>query len=768
MNTDQMNTSGIEASDHVILIIDDDPNSLAILSEYLEECDYTVLIAEDGESGLVRAEYARPDLILLDIMIPEMDGYETCRRLKELESTRDIPVIFMTALAETEHKIRGFAAGAVDYVTKPFQREEIVARVSVHLHIRELTAGLRNANETLEKRVEERTAELRAMNEKLAQELAERKRAEEALKKIEWMLTRKPPSAEGQANPANDQGYGDLTTLNHGGLILSSIDRHVLRGIASEYLDLLDTSSAIYEKNGDYAFGIFSSRWCRMMDLASRTLCHSDDNASALASGKWLCHESCWTDCSRKAIDTGVPVEIECNGGIRLYSVPVFAGDEVIGAINFGYGDPPKDPEKLRLLAGSYALDFDELIREAGSYDTRPPFIIEMAKQRLQVSARLIGMLVERKLAEEELSRMNERFALAVSAAGLGVWDWDIRNNELAWDDMMYALYGITKGDFSGAYEAWLQGVHPDDRASSDELSKRARRGEQEYDTEFRVVWPDGGIHWLTAYGRIERDGDGTPLRMTGINFDITERKRAEAEHLAHIRFLENLDRVNRVIQGAIDLNQMMNDTLETTLQLFDCDRSWLFYPCDPDAQSFLVPMEIARPEYPGAGILNSDVPMPPDMALNLLETLESAGPVTFGIGTDRPVNKVSAEQFGVQSMLMVALYPKVGKPWAFGLHQCSYPRVWTSEEQRLFQEISRRLADTLTGLLSHRDLQESEEALRKLNEELEQRVSERTKELERRNHELEEMNKVFVGRELRMAELKKRIMELENQTGAP
>jgi len=241
-----------------------------------------------------------------------------------------------------------------------------------------------------------------------------------------------------------------------------------------------------------------------------------------------------------------------------------------------------------------------------------------------------------------------------------------------------------------------------------------------------------------------------------------TELNQAEAERLAHLKFLENLDRINRAIHGANDLNQMMNDTLETALSVFDCDRTWLFSPCDPDAQSFRVPMEITRPEYPGAGILNADVPMPPDMALNLRDVLESAGPVAFGIGTDKPINKVSVEQFGVQSMMMVALYPKTGKPWAFGLHQCSSPRVWTSEEQRLFLEISRRLADTLTGLLSLRDLQESDDALRKLNEELEQRVMERTKELERRNHELEQMNKAFVGRELKMVELKERIKELE------
>jgi len=125
--------------------------------------------------------------------------------------------------------------------------------------------------------------------------------------------------------------------------------------------------------------------------------------------------------------------------------------------------------------------------------------------------------------------------------------------------------------------------------------------------------------------------------------------------------------------------------------------------------------MEVAKPEYPGAGILNTDVPMPPDMAQNLREALESADPVTYIAGTGRPINQVSAEQFGVKSMMLAALYPQPGKPWAFGLHQCAYPRAWTAEDQRLFQEIGRRLADGLTGLLSHRDLQESEAKYRRI-----------------------------------------------------
>jgi PAS domain S-box-containing protein len=136
--------------------------------------------------------------------------------------------------------------------------------------------------------------------------------------------------------------------------------------------------------------------------------------------------------------------------------------------------------------------------------------------------------ITEQRKAEENLNRLYERFALATQTAQMGVWDWDISNNILVWDDQMYALYGIKKEDFGGAYESWLNGLHPDDRARSDELEKQALRGEREYDAEFRVVWPDGSIHILKANGHVFFGEDGKPLRMLGVNYDITERKQAE------------------------------------------------------------------------------------------------------------------------------------------------------------------------------------------------------------------------------------------------
>ncbi len=142
----------------------------------------------------------------------------------------------------------------------------------------------------------------------------------------------------------------------------------------------------------------------------------------------------------------------------------------------------------------------------------------------------VLRVRIERRRAEEGLRRMNERFALATRAGHLGVWDWDLEKNHLVWDDRMYELYGVRKEDFSGAYDAWLSGLHPDDRARNDEISRQAQRGEREYDVEFRVVWPNGSIHYLKAYGQFVRDENGRPLRMTGVNYDITDLKEAENE----------------------------------------------------------------------------------------------------------------------------------------------------------------------------------------------------------------------------------------------
>ena len=125
-----------------VLIVDDTPANLSVLLQCLGDAGHHVLVAEDGEEALELITRRTPDLVLLDVMMPGIDGFETCRLLKQNPAIADVPVIFMTALAETREKLQGFAAGAVDYITKPIQHEEALARVATHLSLRRLQRRL--------------------------------------------------------------------------------------------------------------------------------------------------------------------------------------------------------------------------------------------------------------------------------------------------------------------------------------------------------------------------------------------------------------------------------------------------------------------------------------------------------------------------------------------------------------------------------------------------------------------------------------------------
>ncbi len=190
-----LTTSGFnfqfDLKNHNILIVDDNPTNLSVIVDYLEDSGLNILVSQDGESSLKRAKYAKPGIILLDVLMPGIDGYETCRRLKSDPETQDIPIIFMTALSSTDDKVKGFEAGAVDYVTKPIQPAEVLARIQLHLQLRFMTRTLCRQNEVLTVEIEQRKAvqtRLRTSNLKLEQEAQERISAQQALKQLNLEL----------------------------------------------------------------------------------------------------------------------------------------------------------------------------------------------------------------------------------------------------------------------------------------------------------------------------------------------------------------------------------------------------------------------------------------------------------------------------------------------------------------------------------------------------------------------------------------------------
>ena len=206
-----------------ILVVEDTQASLRLLADILAKQGYCVRPASDGSLALKSVAAKVPDLILLDVKMPGMDGYEVCRRLKADERSTSVPIIFISAFSETDRKVKGFDAGGIDYITKPFEPEEVLARVRTHLRLREAEEALRNAQNTLEIRVKERTAELQASNRALRESEEKARRAFEEIDLLKSQLEMENAYLQKEVVEARAFGslVGQSAALRH---IVSQID----------------------------------------------------------------------------------------------------------------------------------------------------------------------------------------------------------------------------------------------------------------------------------------------------------------------------------------------------------------------------------------------------------------------------------------------------------------------------------------------------------------------------------------------------------------
>jgi PAS domain S-box-containing protein len=300
-----------------------------------------------------------------------------------------------------------------------------------------------------------------------------------------------------------------------------------------------------------------------------------------------------------------------------------------------------------------------------------------------------------------EAQRITHTGSLAFNAAG-----------NLYCSEELCRIWGFDPQQPPPDRETMLQRAHSQDRDRLREHALRAAHERKDYSQDVRIVLPDGTLRHVQVTGHPIFSPAGEFIEIVGTHVDVTERKRAEEERLAHVWFLEGMDRINRAVQGSNDLEKIMADVLDAALSIFRCDRAWLVYPCDPESATWRTVMERTRPEFPGAFALGVEFPMTPEVAHVHRLVWDATGTVRFGAGSNTPVPSDISEQFSVQSQILMAVYPKVDKPYIFGLDQCRYARVWTREEKQLFEAIGRRLTDTLTSLLMFRNLQESQAQL--------------------------------------------------------
>ena len=392
-------------------------------------------------------------------------------------------------------------------------------------------------------------------------------------------------------------------------------------------------------------------------------------------------------------------------GTCRGIAIPIGVNAEggVVAAASDRIGFPTETDQLLLGLAANHAAT---AFQNATLIHDRARAEAELRRARDALEATVAERTAELRRSEAYLAEA-QRLTHTGTAAVDGVTGEIIHSSA-----EHFRLYGFDPRDGVSSIEQFRQRVHPDDRAGWTEALARGISEGASVEGEFRVVPPGEPPKQLHAIVHPIFAASGQLKEMMGTVVDVTESRRAAEEHQAQLWFLESMDAIDRAIQGTSDLEQMMGDVLGTVLVIFGCDRAWLAYPCDPEADFLRVQAERTRPEYPGALDAGVEIPNEPEVAGVARSLLAADGPVRFDPESDCPLPAKLAERFDIKSIIAMAVYPKVDKPYAFGLHQCSRPRVWTPHEERLFHEIGRRLADALDTLLMFRNLHESQRKL--------------------------------------------------------
>jgi PAS domain S-box-containing protein len=233
-------------------------------------------------------------------------------------------------------------------------------------------------------------------------DITERREAADYLRRIEWLL-KSTPADPGMFLPS----YGEIGNPEGEHAILDAVGKPMLLDTVNGFALLLGGSAAIYEKNGDHAVCVFGSEWCRNLDESSFRATGCEDPLKAIESGNWLCRERCQRDLVRPTLESGAETEHICPSGLTLYAVPISARGQVIGAIHVAYDEPPRTLNDLERVADDYKLPIEQVVEWAGRFESRPRFIVDVAKDRLRNTALLIGLIVEQHWAQQEIQELN-------------------------------------------------------------------------------------------------------------------------------------------------------------------------------------------------------------------------------------------------------------------------------------------------------------------------------------------------------------------------
>jgi PAS domain S-box-containing protein len=529
--------------------------------------------ADSGEEALrqlLKQDFA---LVLMMLDMPGMDGIELAGLMRANPKTRHVPLLLAGADSDAA---RAYAAGCSDYLRMPIERAALKARLATFtlLHQQRQELGAQLAPATPARRhgrgadglrlllVDDRPENLVALDALLGElegvELVHAESGPECLRAVlrqdfaAILLDVQMPGMDGfqtaellRANPKTSGMPIIFVTAGLGGreaqfkgyelgvvdYLIKPLEPAILNAKVRVFCDLYRQRIALEEQAESLA---------QLVADRDRALARSSENlADSRARYQRLLGAVTHQLFSIQRGDDG-----------QLHSFGHGAGCEAItGFASGAFGDDPRlwltvipEPDRSQVVAlANEALNKGEsghLEHRVRTSEGSMRWVRTTFVQGATDGAALCDVMMEdidaRHLAEDERARIGETLALATRAAGLGIWDWDLVTSTLRWDDRMYALCGVERDQLGDAHQTWLATTLPEDQPLCEAALQRTIREGANYEIELRVRWPDGTLRYLRADGQVQRDAQGRALRMTGVHFDITERKQAEFDLLRH------------------------------------------------------------------------------------------------------------------------------------------------------------------------------------------------------------------------------------------
>ncbi|MEK8017993.1 MAG: response regulator [Candidatus Parabeggiatoa sp.] len=501
-----------------ILVVDDTLANLRLLIRMLSQQGYQVRPASSGHQALLAAREEPPDLILLDIMMSNMDGYTVCEHLKKDERTRDIPVIFISALSEVLDKVKAFSVGGVDYISKPFQLEEVLARLKTHI-----------ALQNLQKQVKAREAALRESQQKY-------KSLVHSIEGVVWEAEPKTFQFTFISKQAERFfGYPYQNWLNDPHFWTDHIhpdDRNRVLAYCAERV--------VAEKEHHFEYRMITENnrtiWIKMLI----TVVLDNHQAVKLCGVMFDITEQKQMEIALQSAHDDLEMKVETRT-TALKTANAQLQEEVI------------ERKRAEIELKEYQDQLEDLVEKR-------TLELKQANQQLQEE------IAERKLTEKALRENQKTLAKAQKIAHLGNWHFDLATNQITWSDEIYHIFDLNPQTFQPTLETIFEHFHPDDVFFAKEKLAEIVQGTRLMPIEHRIIRPNGEIRFVEWQNEVEYAIDNKPIRFVGTLQDITERKRAENSLKRFRAALDNaadaIFIIDRDKMKFVDMNQMACDSL--------------------------------------------------------------------------------------------------------------------------------------------------------------------------------------------------------------